>query len=349
MKAETKTTVCFAVAAVLLLATAAGTWINARQLLFSERLAAHSQGTLGKLGDLLRSIQEAQVGVQGFFLTGEETYLVPYEVGLEEIGASVEELRQWTAEDPEQRRNIDALKQQANRLVAYLHRGVEARRGGGMPALLRLLGTEGKERMDQIRFAAATVRRAELGLLDHRSDDVRRAGRLAKIYSITLLGVCAFVLAAAWREVRRQVLRRRQTDDALRTSEDKFHGLLEVASDAVIVTDSEGSIRLVNARAAEIFGYHSDELTGVPIGTLLQTLPADVASDGAFPGSTGQTKPLGKRKDQSLFAVDSTEKLIEGVRERVVIHAFRLAAAAEPGEVKFPRNRSPGRESRATG
>ena len=326
MKAETKTTASFAVATVLLLAAASGTWINARQLLFSERLVTHSHQTLGKLGDLLRSIQGAQIGAQEFFLTGEGTYLVPYEVGLEEIGASIEELRRSTAGDPQQERNIDTLTQQVNRHIAYLHQGVEARKKGGTSALYPLLGTEGKERVDQIRFAAATVRRAELSLLAHRQADAGRAGRLAKSYFAALLGVCAFVLAAAWRGVRRQILRRRQTDEALRASEEKFRALLDVTSDAVVVTDSEGSIRLTNPRTAEMFGYRSNELTGASLGTLLQTLPPDLVPAGA----TAPVKPLGKRKDQSLFPVESTEKLVEGVRERVVIHAFRHPGANGP-------------------
>jgi PAS domain S-box-containing protein len=49
---------------------------------------------------------------------------------------------------------------------------------------------------------------------------------------------------------------------ARRSAEERYRILLELAPDAMVVTDSEGRIALVNGQAERLFGYGRDELIG---------------------------------------------------------------------------------------
>jgi PAS domain S-box-containing protein len=51
--------------------------------------------------------------------------------------------------------------------------------------------------------------------------------------------------------------------------EERFRGLLESAPDAMVLTDPEGRILLVNARLAQLFGYSREELVGEPVEMLM--------------------------------------------------------------------------------
>lgn len=53
------------------------------------------------------------------------------------------------------------------------------------------------------------------------------------------------------------------------TLEDLFHGLFEAASDAIIISDTTGTIVLVNAEAETLFGYTRSELIGQTIELLI--------------------------------------------------------------------------------
>jgi protein-histidine pros-kinase len=61
----------------------------------------------------------------------------------------------------------------------------------------------------------------------------------------------------------------RDNERTLRASEALFRGLLESAPDAIVITDRDGRIVLVNVQAERLFDYRRDELLGQPIEILV--------------------------------------------------------------------------------
>ena len=54
-----------------------------------------------------------------------------------------------------------------------------------------------------------------------------------------------------------------------RRSEKRFHDLFEFAPDAIVMTDSEGIITLINQKAEKLFGYGRTELVGQSVDKLM--------------------------------------------------------------------------------
>jgi len=69
--------------------------------------------------------------------------------------------------------------------------------------------------------------------------------------------------------VVRDITRHKQTENALRTSENNFRRILESAPDAILIVDQAGNITLANAQCEKIFGYTQAELLGQPVEILL--------------------------------------------------------------------------------
>jgi PAS domain S-box-containing protein len=66
-----------------------------------------------------------------------------------------------------------------------------------------------------------------------------------------------------------EILRRKQAEQALRASEERFRALAESANDAFVTVDGKGDVVYCNQSLQRIFGYSCDEVCGKPIDQLL--------------------------------------------------------------------------------
>jgi PAS domain S-box-containing protein len=66
-----------------------------------------------------------------------------------------------------------------------------------------------------------------------------------------------------------EVLRRKQAEQALRASEERFRAVAESANDAILTIDEEGIVIFCNQSLQRIFGYTFDEVCGKSISRLL--------------------------------------------------------------------------------
>lgn len=66
-----------------------------------------------------------------------------------------------------------------------------------------------------------------------------------------------------------QLIERKQKEEALRESEDRFRTLAETASDAIITIDERGYIVFVNPAVEKIFGYQPAEMVGEDLTMLM--------------------------------------------------------------------------------
>ena len=65
------------------------------------------------------------------------------------------------------------------------------------------------------------------------------------------------------------VTNRKDTEAALRVSEERLAGILAIAEEAIISVDNRHRIRLFNAGAEQIFGYAADDVIGQPLDILV--------------------------------------------------------------------------------
>ncbi len=84
---------------------------------------------------------------------------------------------------------------------------------------------------------------------DYDEEDLALVERLASLYALAI--------------------QRKQAEEALRESEEKFRTLLEGAPAAIVIADETGQIELVNAATEKMFGYEGQELIGHPVEILL--------------------------------------------------------------------------------
>jgi PAS domain S-box-containing protein len=156
--------------------------------------------------------------------------------------------------------------------------------------------------------------------------------------------------ASLVRDLLREAAERRLAEATLRKSEERFHGLLQAAPDAMVITSVGGAIELVNAQFELLFGYTQEELTGQQIEMLLPERLRDIHvkhRDGYM--AAPHPRPLGfglelvgRRRDGTEFPVDislSPLQTEDGVRSvaaiRDITERRRTEDAMRKSEQRF--------------
>jgi len=69
-------------------------------------------------------------------------------------------------------------------------------------------------------------------------------------------------------DLEKEIAQRKQAQEALRTSEEKYRLLVNGASETILVSQ-DGLVKFVNPKAAEVAGYELDEFIGMPLSRLV--------------------------------------------------------------------------------
>jgi diguanylate cyclase (GGDEF)-like protein/PAS domain S-box-containing protein len=260
---EKKIAAGFVVMLAILLAIGFVSYRNTRKLIRDSNLVAHSHEVLDELEGTLSAIKDAETGQRGYIITGDEEYLKPHTAALPAINQHIEQLRQLTAEDPEQPSRLAELEREIADRLRLMAEVIELRRTGGFAAAERAVSTgRGKRMMDDIRSTVAEMSERENALLEKRRVESNASARNTTI-TLALLGALLLgFLPAGFLIIRRDIKKRRRVEEALRESEERSKYLIEHANELIYRTDERGNLMFVNPTCVEVLGFSEEELVG---------------------------------------------------------------------------------------
>ncbi len=158
---------------------------NTGTLVNNDRLVVHTQDVLSSLNDVLTTINAAEAGERGYIITGEDSYLQPYDAAVEQIWPQVARVQGLTADDPQQQQRIEPLRALIAARFAEMQLTIALRRTSSSAAAARVvLSDRGKNLMDALRAEISQMKDTELGLLDRRTAESHNA---AQVTTLTLL------------------------------------------------------------------------------------------------------------------------------------------------------------------
>lgn len=105
--------------------------------------------------------------------------------------------------------------------------------------------------------------------------------------------------------------KQRETEAALRESEDKFKNLAGSAQDGIAMMDHHGSISYWNKAATEIFGFSAEEALGRPINALISPRPAAAGQKDAMEAKSSGDGPIRETIELVTLRKDGSEVPIE--------------------------------------
>jgi PAS domain S-box-containing protein len=306
----------------------------------ADRLVDHAYEVRKRLDGVLALITDAEAGQRGFLLTGAPSYLEPHKVALATLPSRLEQLRSLVADTPRQQSNLAALDALIQEKLAEMGATIAAREAGGVDAAARIVLTDaGKRVMDQIRNTIEAMRDEGRRLLSERIEREEGAARAAVVTTVGGLAL-AFSLVLAATVLLNQAVRERGRADAARVSteaaaravaesEERLRITLASIGDAVIATDAQGRVTLMNEVAERLTGWTAADGAGRPLEDVFVILNEDtrrpvdnpvhkVIGEGAVAGLANHTVLIARDGrevpiDDSAAPIRATDGRLVGV------------------------------------
>ncbi len=169
----------------------------------------HTQDVLLKLDGTLILAMDVENGGRGFVVTGNETYLEPFNQSEQKIEQNLTELRRLVSDNPKQTAEIDRLENLTKQKIAFTQNLIETRRTQGLNAASGIIEDgQGKTLADETRLSIGRMKDEEQNLLKTREDNLDKSigNTLFILFFGTTAGILSLGLAnfAVYRTVRQR-------------------------------------------------------------------------------------------------------------------------------------------------
>jgi PAS domain S-box-containing protein len=279
----------------------------------SDQWVDHTHSVIANLQDLLAAMLTVESTCQGYVLTGDESLLAEYHVGVLRTQTELSTLRELTSDNAGQQIRIALLDPLAASKIQLAEKVIAVRRSQGLNATLEAIGNGGgRELMDAFRAGVRDMQAEEERLLVLREADATR--RLAQTKIILILGTTLGLLITviAGRNVERDSFKRGLAEIAYRESEDKYRRLVQGVQDyAILMLGPLGEIRSWNPGAERMTGCKFEEVVGqnfsrfFPPEEVKRGRPAEILRMAAEAGIY-EEQGTRAREDGTHFIVRST-------------------------------------------
>ena len=208
---------------------------------------AHTNDVKGQLESVLSTLIDAETGERGYIITGNPTYLEPYQRAVGAIDRETAGVRRLTADNREQQADLDQLAAQADVKLDELASAIQARRDAGFEASQTIVVTNiGKRTMDSIRAIVARMEAREDALLTLRTAEAESAYNTARLTAAAIATIGLSVVGALFLVTRRVGSERRV---AVNLAE-QLRVTLSSIGDGVIATDAAGRVTSIRSPSA---------------------------------------------------------------------------------------------------
>ena len=282
------------------------TFWSFRQIEDASAARQHNNLVIKSGAELLSALKDAETGQRGFLLTGNEAFLEPYLAVIGDFDGDLEGLRRLTSNE-DARKTLDVLSPLIKAKLAELLKIIELRRNHGATAALALVNSgEGKQLMDSIRTGMSQFIAIEEGVL--AQNEAVFESNMRRLFSIIVtasLLALLFALAFAYFIYRQTQQRLKnlvhletqhllQIQEAMNTqlqranltlseNEEKLAVTLSSIGDAVIATDADARLTLLNPVAELLTGWTQAEAIGRPVDEVFHIINKETRQLAVIP------------------------------------------------------------------
>ncbi|WP_262965867.1 PAS domain S-box protein [Methylobacter psychrophilus] len=305
-KATLKIGASFITAVLLIALVLVTTFWAFRQIETAAEARNYTDNIIEQANLLMSALKDVETGQRGYSLTGNEVFLEPYLLAHDNIAGYLKELNSLTLTSTAQQHK-EALPALVEAKLAALSQVIELRRHNDVKAMLEIInGGHGKQLMDSIRNEIGSLIKIEEGTLAQR--EVEFQANMRHLFAIIVTASLFTLLFTLWfalliyREAQHRLKalvhletqnsleiqeamnsQLQQANATLQASEEKLAVTLFSIGDAVIATDAEARITLLNPLAEQLTGWTLAQATGCKIADIFHIINKETRQLATIP------------------------------------------------------------------
>ena len=159
----------YLVAGIFLLVIGVFSYVSVNSIDNTTHLVDHTYQVITSVNQVTATLINAETGERGYVITGDASYLEPYNSAQASLDSEIKTLRDLTSDNPTQQQNIDVLQKLAADKMALNATTIQLRTTQGFEAAqTAVLANTGKTIMDNIRTTITGMLNTEQTLLAAR-------------------------------------------------------------------------------------------------------------------------------------------------------------------------------------
>ncbi len=320
-----------AIPVTLLVLLAVTLLVEILSLTSSLKWVDHAEQVISNSRQLMRYMVDMETGVRGYHLTGDRSFLGPYEAAKPRIPQQFALLLNLTVKNPDQQQRLKELQDLDRRWIDYAEALLQQPVRNSLP--LQEFAA-GKELMDQIREKQRKILSVEDQLRDAR---YRRATILGNIADGTAVGLSLLVAFLLFTLTRRELYAlssnyerhlRAEADKSqqLRESQESYQITLNSIGDAVVATDSAGKVSFLNPVAQQLTGWDDRAAHSQPLREIMRILDGKSRMEIDDPVET-------VRRSQSVVGLSNNLVLVSRSQQEYPIELTAAPIRNDLGEL----------------
>ncbi|MDZ8030308.1 response regulator [Nostoc sp. DedSLP04] len=253
----------FGLASAVLVLIGVISYQNTHILIDTNKQVQITQEKINQLEELLSEMKDAETGQRGYILTGQESYLEPYQAVIGNIDRKIVKLKDLIADQPNQQKQFATLESLIAAKLAILKQTIYLRQNQGFEAALQVIQTnQGKHLMDDIRKIVHEIENQDRRLLQQQSQAAKASANNTVLTLAIAICLSFLILAIVYYFIYREGKERKLTEETLNQERNFISAVLNTTSALVIVLDTKGQIVRFNQACEQITGYSFDEVKG---------------------------------------------------------------------------------------
>lgn len=189
----------------LIIVGMAGYW-GTYALIDSSYAVTHTHKVIEQVAETVSNMKDAETGQRGYLLTGDTTYLEPYQTAVDAAPKILADLRALVADSPNQLRRVDQIDALMTSKFAELKHTIDLRKNGHADEALKLvLSNEGKVYMDSLRKAADQMNQEANARLVTRAENAESTAGTAKNTILASTIICLLFVSVTGYAIARSL------------------------------------------------------------------------------------------------------------------------------------------------